>query len=178
MRPAGGFGVEDDSDRRVHSAEAIADRYAAYLRTARSGSRRRSARSAWSTSATYVHCAVGKDRTGVVSALLLKLAGAHDDDVIEDYLLTGRACCSPLRLSDDRPTPTSPRRLGLAQRPRRRDDACSSPPSGPGRRRSWLLHHDTDGETVDLLRLRLMGTRARALHAWPTRRTGCEIDHG
>lgn len=33
----------------------------------------------------FYHCAVGKDRTGVVSALLLRLAGVSDADIIADY---------------------------------------------------------------------------------------------
>ncbi len=36
-----------------------------------------------------VHCAAGKDRTGLVSALLLSLAGVPDDDVAADYALSG-----------------------------------------------------------------------------------------
>lgn len=38
-----------------------------------------------------VNCTAGKDRTGVVSALLLKLCGVSDEDVVYDYLLT-REC--------------------------------------------------------------------------------------
>ncbi|KAI0092184.1 protein-tyrosine phosphatase-like protein [Irpex rosettiformis] len=34
------------------------------------------------------HCTAGKDRTGVVAALLLKLAGVDDDAIAEDYSLT------------------------------------------------------------------------------------------
>lgn len=34
------------------------------------------------------HCAVGKDRTGVIAMLLLKLAGVEDADVIADYSIT------------------------------------------------------------------------------------------
>lgn len=34
------------------------------------------------------HCAVGKDRTGVVSMLLLKLAGVEDADVVADYAVS------------------------------------------------------------------------------------------
>lgn len=34
------------------------------------------------------HCTVGKDRTGVFAALLLKLCGVSDDAVIWDYALT------------------------------------------------------------------------------------------
>lgn len=34
------------------------------------------------------HCAGGKDRTGVGAALILKLLGVSDADIMEDYLLT------------------------------------------------------------------------------------------
>lgn len=34
------------------------------------------------------HCSAGKDRTGVVSAVLLLLAGVSDKDIIENYMLT------------------------------------------------------------------------------------------
>ena len=34
------------------------------------------------------HCRLGKDRTGVFAALLLKLLGVSDDDVAQDYMLT------------------------------------------------------------------------------------------
>lgn len=37
-----------------------------------------------------VHCTAGKDRTGVVSALLLDLAGVPDNTIAEDYALTGQ----------------------------------------------------------------------------------------
>ncbi|MBK8023774.1 MAG: tyrosine-protein phosphatase [Chloroflexi bacterium] len=35
-----------------------------------------------------VHCAVGKDRTGVIIALLLDLAGVTDALIAEDYALS------------------------------------------------------------------------------------------
>ena len=35
-----------------------------------------------------VHCAAGKDRTGIICALTHHLAGVHDDDIQADYLLT------------------------------------------------------------------------------------------
>ncbi|HAH76042.1 MULTISPECIES: tyrosine-protein phosphatase [Kandleria] len=31
------------------------------------------------------HCSAGKDRTGIISALLLDLAGCHDYDIVKDY---------------------------------------------------------------------------------------------
>lgn len=35
-----------------------------------------------------IHCAAGKDRTGILAALSHHLAGVHPDDITEDYLLT------------------------------------------------------------------------------------------
>jgi protein tyrosine/serine phosphatase len=34
------------------------------------------------------HCAAGKDRTGVISALLLSLLGVSEKDIVEDYVFT------------------------------------------------------------------------------------------
>jgi protein-tyrosine phosphatase len=34
------------------------------------------------------HCAVGKDRTGMLAAMLLSLLGVKDSDIIEDYVLS------------------------------------------------------------------------------------------
>jgi protein tyrosine/serine phosphatase len=38
--------------------------------------------------ASVVHCAAGKDRTGVVCALALAVAGVGHDDIVADYALT------------------------------------------------------------------------------------------
>jgi len=44
---------------------------------------------AYSPGATAFHCAAGRDRTGVVAAMLLLALGASDEDIVEDYALTG-----------------------------------------------------------------------------------------
>lgn len=38
-----------------------------------------------------VHCAAGKDRTGIACALLHHIVGVHPDDTVADYLLTNDA---------------------------------------------------------------------------------------
>ena len=38
-----------------------------------------------------VHCAAGKDRTGTLVALIQALLGVHEDDIMDDYMLTMRA---------------------------------------------------------------------------------------
>jgi protein-tyrosine phosphatase len=42
------------------------------------------------TGAAIYHCAGGKDRTGVISALLLDIAGVSRETIAEDYGLTGQ----------------------------------------------------------------------------------------
>ncbi|MGH2883315.1 MAG: tyrosine-protein phosphatase, partial [Solirubrobacteraceae bacterium] len=39
--------------------------------------------------AVLVHCAAGKDRTGVVIAVALDAAGVHREVIVSDYLITG-----------------------------------------------------------------------------------------
>lgn len=41
-------------------------------------------------SPTLVHCSAGKDRTGVVIALVLAVVGVGDPDIVADYALTSR----------------------------------------------------------------------------------------
>lgn len=40
---------------------------------------------------SLVHCAAGKDRTGFAVAIVHRLLGVHDDDLMQDYLLTNSA---------------------------------------------------------------------------------------
>lgn len=49
--------------------------------------------------AVLVHCTAGKDRTGIICALTHHMAGVHDDDIVEDYLLTN----DPVRLANRLP---------------------------------------------------------------------------
>lgn len=40
------------------------------------------------TKGCLVHCTAGKDRTGIISAILLKLAGVDDESIADDYALS------------------------------------------------------------------------------------------
>ena len=42
-------------------------------------------------SASLVHCVAGKDRTGFAVAVVHRLLGVHEDDLMQDYLLTNTA---------------------------------------------------------------------------------------
>ena len=43
---------------------------------------------ATSESGVLFNCSAGKDRTGVISAILLMLCGVADEEIVEDYMLT------------------------------------------------------------------------------------------
>ncbi|EGN95711.1 hypothetical protein SERLA73DRAFT_24165, partial [Serpula lacrymans var. lacrymans S7.3] len=43
-----------------------------------------------------VHCSAGKDRTGIVIALLLMVLGVHDDDIVDDYALSSVGLASAM----------------------------------------------------------------------------------
>jgi protein tyrosine/serine phosphatase len=45
-----------------------------------------------------IHCAAGKDRTGILAALTHHLAGVHSDDIAADYLLTNNPARMARRL--------------------------------------------------------------------------------
>ncbi|MBA3054005.1 MAG: tyrosine-protein phosphatase [Sphingomonadales bacterium] len=48
--------------------------------------------------AILIHCAAGKDRTGVLAALTHRALGVHADDLMEDFLLTNTAANIAARL--------------------------------------------------------------------------------
>jgi protein-tyrosine phosphatase len=67
-------------------------RYRASFVFARDGYREAFARLAEAVAASAgpvaFHCSAGKDRTGLVAALLLRAAGVPDEAIVEDYVLT------------------------------------------------------------------------------------------
>jgi hypothetical protein len=156
--------VSDDAIGRVLAPDVVAERYCAYLQNGGFRLAEALSRAAWSTSTLYIHCAVGKDRTGVVSALLLKLAGVADDDVVADHLLTAERLRPVIMRLGSRPayahlsTPDWP-----AQQPSA--DAMAlflGHLSAWGGARGWLYSHGAEPETVALLLERLRGVRALA----------------
>ena len=67
----------------------LADRYLNFTEDARAGLATALSVIADSAAApVVVHCMAGKDRTGVVCALVLALLGVSDDDIATDYALT------------------------------------------------------------------------------------------
>ncbi|HCU96312.1 MAG TPA: hypothetical protein DHU96_27770 [Actinobacteria bacterium] len=107
-----------------------------------------------------VHCAAGKDRTGVVVALALSAVGVRQQAVIADYAasgdrlgpLLGRLRRSPTYSSDVNSKPAR------SQRPRPETMAAfleqmDSRYSGAAR---WLTDHDFSQDDLRLLRAKLL----------------------
>jgi protein-tyrosine phosphatase len=79
----------DDEDYPDHLATA-AEVYCWWLRERRAGVAAAMTAVADAPSAPIlVHCHAGKDRTGVVVALVLRLAGVSVDDIADDYAISG-----------------------------------------------------------------------------------------
>src|SRR5438132_1162400 len=67
--------------------------------------------------AILLHCAAGRDRTGVVVALLLASLGVHDEDIVADYVLSDDALADEYaRFKDANPGRAADVDEGIAKR--------------------------------------------------------------
>lgn len=106
------------------------------------------------------HCAAGKDRTGVVAALVLACLGVEDEDIVADYVLT-EANLEPILtrlrsrelyaemladsdLEHQRPRPEYLREFLSWVRER-------------GGAASWLVTHGLDGQHLEIFREHMLG---------------------
>ena len=109
-----------------------------------------------------VHCAAGKDRTGVVCALALEVAGVTREAIVADYAQTGErleAILDRLRGSDtyaadldSRPADTHRPHAALMEKLLARVDEEFGGTLG------WLSGHGWTPEDTDTLRERLLST--------------------
>jgi protein-tyrosine phosphatase len=112
-----------------------------------------------------VHCAAGKDRTGVVAAVLLSAAGVTRAAIVEDYLATG----STARRRRERVAP-----FGIALRPSSVPDeffdvspaaitavldTVDRDAEGPAGAGAWLIEHGADPADIATWTQRLVGDR-------------------
>ena len=117
--------------------------------------------------AVLVHCAAGKDRTGVTVAVLLRAAGVTRRAVVDDYLATaahmpavrarGRAVAGPADPTHRQRLMGTPREAVVSVL-----DVLDAHPGGaPG----WLRHHGARRSDVEgwRERIRAVGTHPTAL---------------
>ena len=109
-------------------------------------------------------CAAGKDRTGLLTALLLGIVGVGTDAIVDDYtrssgvgdVLHERARARSAARSDDREVPA---RFFRADGETMRfvlDEVTAT----YGSCAAYLLEHGLEPEAVDRLRAALVGARA------------------
>jgi protein tyrosine/serine phosphatase len=110
--------------------------------------------------AALVHCAAGKDRTGVVVALALTVAGVPRDVVVADYVATGerielileRLRSTPTYADDLLDSPTDHHR----PRPETMEGLLAHLDAEHGGVLGWLAGHGFGAEDVKLLRDKLL----------------------
>ena len=112
---------------------------------------------------TLVHCAAGKDRTGVLLALVLDAVGVQREAVIADYALSAQHVEAMFRrwttafdreMPDDL-TPHLPRAEVIATVLARLDDQHGN--GGRDGAANWLRANGLDDASLDRLRARLTG---------------------
>jgi protein-tyrosine phosphatase len=111
--------------------------------------------------ATIVHCAAGKDRTGVVAAFALAVAGVPRDAIVADYVATGERLAALVARLRASPTygPDLHGRTLDSHRPRAETlervlDVLDERHGGPV---GWLEQHGFGGDDAAALRARLAG---------------------
>lgn len=105
-----------------------------------------------------VHCTAGKDRTGLVIACLLAIAGVSDDDIIADYAasgdLLGEAFAATLPPVDDDDTAAAMLAL-LASPPEMIRSVLERMRTAHGSVEGHLIHHGMDPSVPERLRAAL-----------------------
>lgn len=152
--------TRDDHDRSRYPSDPLCGHYLGYLEDRPDQVVAAVHSVAHSDGAALVHCAAGKDRTGVVVALALSAVGVRQQAVIADYAasgdrlgpLLGRLRRSPTYSSDVNSKPAR------SQRPRPETMAAfleqmDSRYSGAAR---WLTDHDFSQDDLRLLRAKLL----------------------
>jgi len=156
----------DAFERRLSEADEIAPVFASsYVRmlqrTDRVGAAVAAVADADPEDCVVVHCFAGKDRTGLVSAILLSLVGVADEVVAADYAASGAGVA---RLCEGWFT-----NAGSAAERQLRQRLCSSPEDAmlgalewlrdsAGGAESYLLAAGLDEQQVERLRRRLLAS--------------------
>jgi len=149
----------DEQDRSRYPADPLCGHYLGYLedRPDQVAAALRSAAAA--DGAALVHCAAGKDRTGVVVALALTAVGVRPQDVVADYAATGeriigiveRLRRSPIYAADINSVPAEEHR----PRPQTMTAFLEQVRVRYGGAARWLAGHGFGQDDLDLLYAKL-----------------------
>jgi protein-tyrosine phosphatase len=152
--------TRDDQDRSRYPADPLCGHYLGYLEDRPDQVAGALRTIAGSPGAVLVHCAAGKDRTGVVVALALSAVGVREDAIVADYAATGerteaivaRLGRSPTYAADINSQPPH------AQRPRPGTMTAflEQVASRYGGTRRWLAGHGFGAGDLGRLRAKLL----------------------
>ena len=102
------------------------------------------------------HCSAGKDRTGLLAALILEVLNVDGETIEADYMLTGEVVdgiVSRIKAMENNPNPTA---QSLAPQPLAFQRFQSVLHQDYGGAEAYLLQHGVAGETVETLRSNLL----------------------
>ena len=105
---------------------------------------------------TVFHCSAGKDRTGLLAALILEVLGVDSDTISEDYVLTNQVVEGILRRIQAMQPQASPTTRSLAAQPAAFLLFRDSLREEYGGAESYLRKHGVSGDTLDRLRSNLL----------------------
>jgi protein-tyrosine phosphatase len=112
--------------------------------------------------AALIHCAAGKDRTGLVVALALEVAGADRDAIIADYALTSERIDAIVRRLASSPTYAQDMQTDDPQRHAARPESMARIlellEERHGSPTAWLAEHGFEADAAQQLRARLRDT--------------------
>jgi protein tyrosine/serine phosphatase len=152
--------TRDDADRSRYPADPMAGHYLGYLEDRPDQVVAAVRTIASAEGPVLVHCAAGKDRTGVVVALALSAVGVHPEAIVADYMATGERT-GPL-LERLRRSPTyaddinSKPQAEHAPRPGTMAAFIEQVDARHGGADKWLSDHGFGEDGLDLLRAKLL----------------------
>jgi protein-tyrosine phosphatase len=149
-----------DTDRSRYPADPAAGHYLGYLEDRPDQVAGALRTIAHAPGPALVHCAAGKDRTGVVAALALSAAGVRRDAIVADYAATGErveAILARLRGSATYAADLDGRPAIVHQaRPETMAAFLEQLDARYGGAAAWLAGHDFSDDDLRLLRARLL----------------------
>ena len=102
------------------------------------------------------HCSAGKDRTGLLAALILEALGVDAESIAADYILTNEAVEGILRRIKGMQPHASPTTQSLAAQPAAFQGFQDTLHREYGGAESYLRRHGVSGETLARLRRNLL----------------------
>jgi protein tyrosine/serine phosphatase len=152
--------TRDDTDRSRYPADRMTGHYLGYLEDRPDQVVAAVRTIASSEGPVLVHCAAGKDRTGVVVALALSAVGVRQEAIVADYAATGERTGALLERLRRSPTYAddinSKPKAEHAPRPGTMTAFLEQVGTRYGGTGRWLADHDFGADDLGVLRAKLL----------------------